>query len=45
MLALEEPKSQIAMLKQIASVLQSAERVNTIVSAKTSEEVLAALDD
>ena len=45
MLALDEPKSQIAMLKQIATLLQSPERVNRIVSATTREEVLAALDE
>jgi mannitol/fructose-specific phosphotransferase system IIA component (Ntr-type) len=42
-LALDHPKSQIAMLQQIANVLQKPSIVEKLMSAATFEEVQAAL--
>ncbi len=43
MLALEQPKSQIEMLQQIAGLLQSPDIINKIMEAGTADEVYAAL--
>jgi galactitol PTS system EIIA component len=44
MLALDQPKSQIEALQQVAEVLQSPEIVNELLSAQTSAEVLAIMN-
>lgn len=43
MLALEQPKSQIEMLQQVAGVLQQPECVSALMEARTPDEVFAAL--
>lgn len=43
MLALDEPKSQVEMLQSVAAVLQEPEIINALISAKTVDEVYAAL--
>ncbi len=43
MLALDQPKSQIEMLQSVAALLQDADTVSKLVSAKTSDEVFSIL--
>jgi PTS system galactitol-specific IIA component len=43
LLSLEQPKSQIEMLQEIAGILQKSETVNKLMSAETFEEIKAAL--
>ena len=43
MLALDQPKSQIEMLQNVAAVLQNPEVVTNLVNAKTTEEVFSIL--
>ncbi|NMB54889.1 MAG: PTS sugar transporter subunit IIA [Leptolinea sp.] len=43
LLSLEQPKSQIEMLQEIAGVLQKPETVDKLISAATFEDVQAAL--
>jgi galactitol PTS system EIIA component len=43
MLALDQPKSQIEALQQVANVLQNAEVVSGLMAAKDTEEVIAIL--
>lgn len=44
MLALDQPKSQIDMLQQIAGILQSPAIVDQVMAATSKQEVLAILD-
>ncbi len=44
LLALEQPKAQIEMLQEIASVLQAPDVVTALMNAKTYDEVVAALN-
>ncbi len=43
MLALDQPKSQIAMLQQIAGILQNPELIAQLMAATTAQQILAAL--
>jgi len=43
MLALDQPKSQIEMLQNVAAVLQDQETVSKLVSAETKEEIFSLL--
>lgn len=43
MLALDQPKSQIEMLQQVAGVLQNPQLVDRLMAAEEVDEVLAAL--
>lgn len=42
-LALDQPKSQIEMLQEVAGVIQDPQLVMSLVNAKTTEQVMAAL--
>ncbi len=44
LLALEQPKSQVAMLQEVAGVLQNAAIIERIMEAETSEEIFALFD-
>jgi PTS system galactitol-specific IIA component len=41
MMALDEPKSQVEMLRQVATVLQSPDLVDRLMSSQSVEEVLS----
>lgn len=43
MLALDQPKSQVEMLQQVAQILQRPELIATLMEAQTPDEVFAAL--
>lgn len=43
MLALDQPKSQIEMLQNVAGLLQSPETIQALMNAKTPEEIYLAL--
>ncbi len=45
MLALDQPKSQIAMLQQIAAILQSPKVVDRLMAAKTKQDVFGILKE
>ncbi|GAB4471338.1 MAG: PTS sugar transporter subunit IIA [Anaerolineae bacterium] len=45
MLALDQPKSQIAMLQQIAAILQSPEVVDRLMAAKTKQDIFGILKE
>jgi len=40
MLALDRPKSQIEMLRQVSEILQSEDRVDALMNSRTRDEVL-----
>ena len=42
-MALDQPKSQVEMLKEIASILQRPETITRLMQAKDYQEILAAL--
>jgi galactitol PTS system EIIA component len=44
LLALDKPKAQIEMLQEIARVLQNPDLIESLMDAKTPEEVIQALD-
>jgi PTS system galactitol-specific IIA component len=43
MLALDAPKSQVEMLQNVAVILQQPEIIEALISARTPEDVFAAL--
>lgn len=45
MLALDQPKSQVEMLQQVATILQRPDIVDRLMAARTPEEILAILSD
>jgi PTS system galactitol-specific IIA component len=45
MMALDEPKAQVEMLRQVATVLQSPELVDRLMSCQSVEEVLSIIRD
>ena len=45
LLALEQPKTQIEMLQEIAKVLQNPDVINKIINAKNYNEVIKALEE
>ena len=44
LLALEQPKTQVTMLQEVASVLQDQALIQRLMSADTPKQILAALD-
>lgn len=44
MLALDQPKSQIEMLQNVAGLLQSPDTIQALMAAKTPEEIYLALE-
>jgi mannitol/fructose-specific phosphotransferase system IIA component (Ntr-type) len=42
-MALEQPKTQVEMLQEIAGVLQDADVINCLMEAETFDDVQAAL--
>jgi galactitol PTS system EIIA component len=45
LLALDQPKAQIEMLQEIAGVLHSADLIETLMQAKTPDDIIRALKD
>jgi len=45
LLALDQPKAQIEMLQEIAGVLQSPDLIETLMKAKTPDDVIRAMED
>jgi PTS system galactitol-specific IIA component len=43
MLALDQPKSQIEMLQQVAGVLQQPATIDRLMAARTVDEIFSAL--
>jgi PTS system galactitol-specific IIA component len=45
LLALEQPKSQVAMLQEVATILQSPQLVDSLVSASSADELLTLISE
>jgi PTS system galactitol-specific IIA component len=44
MLALDQPKSQIEMLQNVAGLLQSPDTIKALMNAKSPEDIYSALE-